>query len=161
MSHSGRSAATSCACISVPQQSVYCTVKAKGQPWTQSEMTSLHKWDLDAICWHRQTGQKLNIYTVRECSAADPCEKQLGTRGFIACERTVWAEERAPGVAAIVYVDRGTDEEFRKGGARIVNSVVYGGIYTFMCFNIYPVTGGLHLFSHRTIMSKIRIPTAL
>lgn len=66
-----------------PQHFVYCTAKARGQPWTQNEMTSFHKWVLDAICWHCQTEQKLNIYMVSECSAIEacwrPCEKQLGT----------------------------------------------------------------------------------
>ena len=50
---------------------------------------------------------------------------------------TVQAEKRAPGVAAIMYVDRGTDEEtFKKGGAQAVNSVVYRGIC--VCFIVFP-----------------------
>lgn len=44
---------------------------------------------------------------------------------FVACDPTVQAEERVPGVAA---VKEGADEEFRKGGVHVVNSVVEGGI---------------------------------
>lgn len=58
--------------------------KARELTWTRMKWQSvcIHKLDLNAICWHSQTEQKLNIYMIIGCRAIGackhPCEKQLG-----------------------------------------------------------------------------------
>lgn len=150
MTYSGRTASTSCVCISGP--SALCVLHGQGEGANREhrmkwQAVRFHKWDVEAICWHSQSEQKLNIYTVRECSAIGavltPVRETAGNmRGSVACHCTGW--ETGTRCCCCHHVCRvWSEEKFREEGAQIVNSVVYGGISAFVC--LYNVTNTLAL----------------